>query len=301
MQKYDAPLSAAPASHRIEAGGLDIHYLRAGLGRPLVLLHGWPEFSGVWEPMMARLASEFDVIAPDLRGFGDTQKPDAGPSEAVSADLLAADLLALLDGLGLEGPVGLISHDVGASVAQSLGRSHPERLSGLFFFNCPYPGIGTRWGAPDHIREIWYHSFHCLPWAAAMVGSSREACRQYFSHFLRHWSADPRTFDDALERWVDNFMKPGNLQGGFNWYLSMRAGRLAIMKGEAPPVAPITVPTRVFWGDRDPVLKSAWMDRLPEYFLDLEASVAEGLGHFVHYEDPDRAAAEVRAFFRRVG
>lgn len=145
MQKYDAPLSAAPASHRIEAGGLDIHYLRAGRGRPLVLLHGWPEFSGVWEPMMARLASEFDVIAPDLRGFGDTQKPDAGPSEAVSADLLAADLLALLDGLGLEGPVGLVSHDVGASVAQSLGRSHPERISGLFFFNCPYPGIGTRW------------------------------------------------------------------------------------------------------------------------------------------------------------
>ena len=286
-----------PLSRRIRANELDIHYLRAGTGAPLVLLHGWPEFCGVWERVMARLSPHFDLIAPDLRGFGDTEKPDAGQSDQITGDLLAHDLAALLDRLGILEPVGLVSHDVGASVAQSFARLYPQRLKGLFFFNCPYPGIGTRWALPDHIREIWYHSFHCLPWAPGMVGASRETCRAYIGHFLRHWSADPHTFDAELDRFVENFLKPGNLQGGFNWYLSMRESRLALMKGEGPPISPIPHPTRVFWGDRDPVLKSAWMDRLPEYFPNLEASVAEGIGHFVHYEAPDRAAAEVARFF----
>src|SRR5688572_13240652 len=116
-----------------------------------------------------------------------------------------------------------------------------------------------------------------------MAGSSRETCRLYIGHFLRHWAADPHAFDSELERYVDNFMKPGNLQGGFNYYRGIRATRRAQVKGEAAVLPPVEVPTRVFWGERDPVLKAEWMDRLPEFFTNLQASVADGLGHFVHY------------------
>src|SRR5215218_11133128 len=84
------------------ANGVRLHYARAGSGPPLVLLHGWPEFWLTWEPVMARLADRFDLIAPDLRGFGDSPKPDEGPSDRAGPEVHAADLLALFDHLGLE-------------------------------------------------------------------------------------------------------------------------------------------------------------------------------------------------------
>jgi pimeloyl-ACP methyl ester carboxylesterase len=284
-------------SRRIRANGIDIHYLHEGNGRPLVLLHGWPEFCGVWEQCMAVLSDRFELFAPDLRGFGDTTKPYPGPTEEMTSGVLADDLAAFLHAVGLNHPVGLVGHDVGAIVAQVFARRHPERLSGLFFFNCPHVGIGARWIASDHVPEVWYQTFHCLPWSAAMVGASRETCRLYIGHFLRHWAADAHAFDKDLERFVDNFMKPGNLQGGFNWYMGNRAARRLVWKGEVPDLLPIDVPTRVFWGERDPVLKVEWMDRLPSTFSNLHASVAEGLGHFVHYEAPHRASHEIAAFF----
>jgi pimeloyl-ACP methyl ester carboxylesterase len=96
-----------------------------------------------------------------------------------------------------------------------------------------------------------------------------------------------------LERFVDNFMRPGVMQGGFNWYISQNAGRLAVMAGTAPKPPVISHPTRVLWGRHDPILKSAWADVLPEYFSDLDVAFAERSGHFVHVEEPDLAAESV--------
>jgi pimeloyl-ACP methyl ester carboxylesterase len=208
-------------------------------------------------------------------------------------------MIALLDQLGIA-QIGVVAHDVGAYVAQVLARRHPERVTGLFFFNCPYPGIGRRWADGGHLIEIWYQSFHQMPWAAALVGSSREACRTYIGHFLRHWAHHPHAFDDDLEAWVDHFMRPGNLQGGFDWYLSVAAARAAVIREQAPPLPRIELPTRIMWGRRDPILKAEWVDRLPEYFRDPEVTIAEDAGHFVHYETPEPASAAIAAFFERV-
>ncbi len=281
---------------RVAANGLNFHLARAGSGPPLIFLHGWPEFSLTWELVMQRLADRFTSLAPDFRGFGDSDKPDAGPSDRAGPDVHAADILALLDALGLQ-RVGLVAHDVGGNVAQSLCRIAPERFSGLFLFDTPYPGIGTRWGAPGQLKEIWYQSFHQLPWAAALVGASRDTCRAYIGHFLRHWSARQDAFDDVLETWTDNFLKPGNLQGGFNYYISVNAARLATMRGEAPAQPPITVPTCVRWGAEDPVLRVEWADRLGDTFAQLDFARFEGVGHFPHREAPDEAAAMIAAFF----
>ena len=288
-------------SRFVTANGIRVHTWREGSGPTLLLLHGWPEFCRVWRRLIPLLSTEFDLIAPDLRGFGQTEKPVSGPSDAATAEVLAEDAAALLEALGCDGPVGLVSHDVGAYAAQAFARRWPERVAGLFFFDCPYPGIGRRWAAPEHLKEIWYQSFHQMPFAAGLVGSSREACALYIGHFLRHWAGDPQAFDEDLEAWIDNFMQPGNLQGGFNWYLSASRARLATIRGDVPPAPPIAAPTRVLWGGRDPILKAEWMDRLPEFFADLEASVAPEAGHFLHMEQPDLAAREIRAFFGRIG
>ena len=286
------------------AGPVRIHYRRAGsAGKlPLVFLHGWPEFSRVWEPVMERLAAtgRFDLIAPDYRGFGDSENPDGERQNPdVGASVHAADVAALIEGLGF-GKVGLVGHDIGGMVIQALARLQPDRFPGLFLFDCPNPSVGPRSVAPGHLTEIWYQSFHLLPWAAGMVGSSREACRIYFRHFLSHWSAHPQAFDEAaLEEWVDNFLKPGNLQGGFNFYLSNHKQRVLAAEGKLPPLPPITVPACVRWGARDPVLPVAWADSLEKVFTDLDFKPLPGLGHFPHWEDPDRAASEIVAFFGR--
>ena len=284
----------------ISANGVSLHVARLGRGRPLVLLHGWPEFWLTWEPVMRRLADRFELIAPDLRGFGASEKPDAGPSDRAGAEVHAADVVALLDALGIA-RAGIVGHDVGAYVVQALGRAAPERLTGLFTFNCPYPGIGPRLAAPGMLAEIWYQSYHVKPFAAAQVGASREGCRLYIGHFLRHWAGgNPSAFDADLDAFVANFMAPGNLQGGFNWYVSAQAGRLAMIRGEAPNLPPITVPTCIRWGDRDPLFPYAWTDRLGETFSDLDLAPFAGVGHFPHREDPNRAAAEIGRFFERL-
>ena len=93
----------------VRANGADFHVARTGQGAPLLLLHGWPEFWLTWEPVTARLADRHTLIAPDLRGFGDSAKPD-GPW---GADAHADDMLALLDALGIENRIGVVGHDVG--------------------------------------------------------------------------------------------------------------------------------------------------------------------------------------------
>src|SRR5829696_9059025 len=90
-----------PQSLYARANGIDIHYLRDGRGPPLVLLHGWPEFCGVWEPLVSALRERLELFAPDLRGFGDTTKPYAGPTEEMTSQVLADDLGAFLGALGL--------------------------------------------------------------------------------------------------------------------------------------------------------------------------------------------------------
>ncbi len=274
---------------RIRANGVELHLARAGAGRPLLLMHGWPEFWWTWEPVMQRLASRFTLIAPDFRGFGASEKPagDAQSAEAGSP-VLAQDMLALLAALGIE-RAGVVGHDIGAIVIQEMARRAPERLAGIFCFDCPHPQIGRRFLDHGHFREIWYQSFHQLPWAAKLVGHSRETCRLYFEHFLRHWSVRQEWVADALEAWVDNYMAPGNLQGGFNWYISNSAARLAAIRGESQPAPKITVPACVRWGDT-----------LDQVFADLDFAPLAGCGHFPHREDPDRASAEIAAFFDRV-
>ncbi len=275
-----------------ELGEFRAHYVRHGAGRPLVLLHGWPEFWYTFHKNIPVLAERFDVIAPDLRGFGDSDKPVETPTVESYAD----DLKALADHLGLD-RFGVVTHDVGSSVMQVFARAWPDRLAGLFLFNAPYPGIGRRWVEPEQVREIWYQSFHQLEIAPELVGQSRASCRIYFRHFLKHWAADPAAFDADLEAWVDNFMKPGNLAGGFAWYKAANAARLRMIR-EGPFEMPrIETPTRVLWGAADPIVKPEWRDRLADYFADIRVDLAPAAGHFVHYEQPDLANREITAFF----
>jgi len=284
-------------SHRfVEARRVRHHIAETGDGFPIVCLHGWPEFWACWEPLMERLHSKHKLIAIDFRGFGESENPNPEPSDKANARCLADDVIALLDEIGLS-RVGFVGHDVSALVMQEIARLRPELCEGLFFFNCVTPGIGSRWNVPEHLGEIWYQAFHQKPFAAEMVGQSEASCRTYIKYFLDHWSYKTGVFDQVIERWTENFMRPDNLQGGFNWYISQNAARLAAMAGEVPELPKIDTPTRVLWGRHDPIIKSDWSDCLDDTFSNVELTFAEEAGHFVHYEMPDLAAGEISRFF----
>ena len=185
---------------------------------------------------------------------------------------------------------------------QPLARRAPERIAGLFFFDFLYPGIGPRMAEPDRLNNIWYQSFNQLEIAPALVGASRESCRAYIGYFLKHWSYRKHAFDDVLEAFVDNFLKPGNLAGGFAYYRAAHAGRIRMLKGEAPQIG----------ADRScrPACAGPSMIRcfpMPgpigsaRRFSNLDLAMFGDVGHFAHREDPDRAASEIAAFFKRIG
>lgn len=282
----------------VAAGDLEINYARGGKGLPIVFLHGWPEFNRTWVHNLPVIGEHYDVIAPDLRGFGRSQSKGPRREGGVPPQLLARDLANLTDALGIE-RFAIVSHDVGSVVAQTFTRDQPERVSALFFFNCVYPGIGTRWGDPLHFRETWYQQFHQKPFAADLVGSSREASRIYLAGMLGHWAHDEHAFDAVLDEWVDTFRRPGNIQGGFDWYLGVNKYRTQLMTEGAPELPQIEQKTYVLWGKHDPVLKVEWADRLGDYFADFEFETAQEAGHFVHFESPGLANERMLDFFGR--
>jgi pimeloyl-ACP methyl ester carboxylesterase len=204
-----------------------------------------------------------------------------------------------MDALGLP-QAGIVGHDVGGALMQPLARLAPARVAALFFFDFVYPGIGPRMAEPERLNNIWYQSFHQMEMAPALIGASRESCRLYIGHFLRAWSHRKHAFDDQLDAFTDNFLKPGNLAGGFAHYRAAHAGRIRMMKGESPALPPIAVPTCVRWAEHDPLFPYEWTDRLGETFANLDLAMFPDVGHFPHREDPDRAASEIAAFFTRI-
>ena len=132
------------------------------------------------------------------------------------------------------------------------------------------------------------------------MGENRKTCEIYIRHFLDHWAHAPGLFDEDLDAWVDNFMKPGNLQGGFDWYIGTNESRLDLIRNGPPELPKIETPTRVRWGESDRILKVEWADRLGDYFADLDFAPAREAGHFAHYERPDLANREISSFFAAV-
>jgi pimeloyl-ACP methyl ester carboxylesterase len=279
----------------VETPELAVSYVRTGNGPPVVFLHGWPEWKRTWLHNLPVLADRFDCIAPDLRGFGLTRSKKPRTGDGSPPQLLAKDLRDFADALGLD-RFAIVSHDVGSFVAQQFALAWPERVTRLFFFNCAYPGIGQRWGDWRHFPETWYQQFHQKEFAAALVGSSREAARIYFRHFLTHWSHQQAAFEPYLDEWVDNFLRPGNLQGGFDWYIGVARFRARMMQEGALPIPKIAAPSYFLWGAHDPVLRFEFADRLDEYFTAATLEKAAGAGHFVHFEVPELANARLGAF-----
>jgi pimeloyl-ACP methyl ester carboxylesterase len=274
--------------------GFRLAYDRSGTGSPLVLLHGWPGDRGDWRALLPLIGGDVDVVAPDLRGFGESDKHRVDPRTGYSAAAQASSVLGLVEELGL-GPVVLAGYDVGSRVAQAIARTAPDLVRGLVVAP-PLPGAGDRVLTAGAQREFWYQAFHQLQLAEQLIDGRPPAVRAYLRHFWSHWSGPGFELADAdLDRLVDRYAAAGAFTASIGWYRA-GSGTVATSLGENPPAPEHRIGrrTRVLWPEHDPLFPWDWSDRLGAFFSDVEVTRIPGAGHFVPLEAPHAFARALR-------
>jgi pimeloyl-ACP methyl ester carboxylesterase len=249
----------------IETNGIRLHVVFAGLrdGRPIVLLHGFPEFWYAWRQQIEPLAAAgYRVIVPDQRGYNLSDKPKG--VQAYHVDQLSRDIVELLDRSGFQ-TVDLVGHDWGGVIAWKLATDAPHRFRHLVVLNAPHLDSLQRAYVkhPIQILESWYIVMVQVPW---------------FAEHLFFWPFANRGFRLAkpgsltaedLARYREAWTQPGAVHATINWYRSsfrsMMRNTIAASTHPTPAdkkstIAPIRVPTLVLWGAKDMAL-STWLAR----------------------------------------
>ena len=277
--------------------GFELAYDRVGTGPAVVLLHGWPGDRTDYRELVPRLDG-CEVLVPDLRGFGASDKHVADPAAQYNGPAQARSVADLITGLGLQRPV-VVGYDIGSRVAQSLARARPELVKAMVI-TPPVPGVGTRVFGPGPLREFWYQAFHRLPLAEELIDGKPEAVRAYLRHFWTHWSGPGFTLAEAdLDHLVSVYGSPGAFTASVGWYRA-GGGTAAVATTETAP-APgdrIGTPAVVLWPEHDPLFPRDWSDRLEEFFSQVRLRFVDGAGHFAPLEYPDVLADEIRAALR---
>jgi pimeloyl-ACP methyl ester carboxylesterase len=270
--------------------GFRLAYDRTGEGPAVVLLHGWPGDRTDYRRLTPLLAERgFEVVVPDLRGFGESDRQSADPAQ-YGVDAQGRSVLGLIEELGLERPV-LAGYDIGSRIAQGIARTRPDLIDGLVVAP-PLPGIGKRVFSGHAQAEFWYQAFHRLPVIEELIDGNPDAVRSYLRHFWTHWSGPG--FEPELDHLVEVYSAPGAFTASINWYRA-GAGAVAVSAAESAPASydRIAVPTVVLWPEFDPLFPRAWSDRLDDFFSDVRLRLVDGVGHYAPLEYPEILAEEI--------
>src|SRR4051812_46940490 len=208
---WTAPrVEAQPATSIVDryadVNGVKLHYLVAGRGDPVILLHGYAQNSHMWRPLMRELAKTHLVVAPDLRGFGDSGKPASGYDKKT----MAQDVHALARSLGIQ-KAGVAGHDIGLMVGYAYAAQYPSHVARLALMDAFIPGVGdtTRLFL---LKDLWHFHFYG-PTPLALV-KGRE--RTYFDHFWNDFAADgTKSVSEADRRfYATKYAQPGAMKAG---------------------------------------------------------------------------------------
>jgi len=266
-------------STAITVGGLTFDVRTAGPpdGRPVLLLHGFPQAGRSWDAVAERLAaSGCRTIAPDQRGYS----PGARPPEVADYVMphLVGDALGILDALGIE-RADVVGHDWGSAVAWELAIGHPERVRSLTAVSVPHPAAfgWARREDPDQRQRSTYIGLFREEGKAehVLLEDGAKRLREVYEGVV------PR---DAEEEYVRRFTEPGALTAALNWYRAM--GR----DGSGPP-GPVSVPTTYVWSTADRALGRAGAERCGEHVTGpYEFAVLEGVTHWIPEQAPEALA-----------
>jgi pimeloyl-ACP methyl ester carboxylesterase len=190
-----------------EVNGVKLHYLAAGKGEPVILLHGYAQNSHMWLPLIPELAKTRTVIAPDLRGFGDSPKPDGGYDKKT----MAQDIRALVASLGFK-RVAVVGHDIGLMVAYAYAAQYPGEVDRIVLMDAFLPGVGD-WANVWLLGDKWHFHFYGKTPLALVAGRERI----YFEHFWNDFAADPAHSVSEADRqfYTAAYAQPGAMRAGF--------------------------------------------------------------------------------------
>jgi pimeloyl-ACP methyl ester carboxylesterase len=274
----------------VSVNGVKLHYLIEGTGAPLVLLHGWPETSHCWRKLIPLLAHEFTLVAPDLRGYGRSDKPATGYDKRT----MASDILLLLRELGLQ-RAALVGHDRGARVAHRLALDHPEAVEALVLLDI----VPTRevWERMDATLAVgfWHWLFHLQRDLPEQLVSKDVA--GYLGFFFERWTTNRGALEpDAIEHYVKAFSAPGALRAGFDDYRAAFPTDAEHDDGDARDGKRVECPVLVLWGADGLVGTLPVLDIWGRYATSVRGAPIDQCGHFLPEEAPERVAGAIRVF-----
>ncbi len=273
----------------IAANGINLHYVAQGHGPLVLFLHGFPEFWYSWRHQIPEFARDYRVIALDLRGYNESDKPEG--VEAYRMSELLADILGVLDGLGCD-RCFLVGHDWGGAIAWQFAYAHPERVEKLAILNAPHPAkFAASLQTPEQLLRSWYVF-------AFQVPLLPELCLQFADYaaisnaFLAE-AVDKRAFTPAdLDAFKDAAARRGALTAAINYYRAALGEATRERRWEM-----LRVPTLLIWGENDSFLSKELTEGTAAYVRDLTLKFIPNCSHWVQQERPELVNQYLREFF----
>jgi len=286
-----SPNDARVAHHYADVGDVLLHYVTAGDGFPVVMIHGYPQTWWEWRHQIPVLAEKYSVITPDMRGLGDSSRPISGYDKKTISD----DIWRVVNSeLGHES-FYLVGHDWGGPTAYALAAAHPEAVKRLVIIDVPIPGCG---GDFSQGGRRWHHQFHMTLDLPEALTAGREDI--YLSWFYRTFAYRPDAIDQTdLKEYVRTYSQPGAMRAGFNLY---RAAAQDVEDNQANIARQkLAMPVLTISGGKSyPHARgriSETEDSLKRVATNVRGEIASESGHFVPEEAPDFLNERLLSFF----
>jgi pimeloyl-ACP methyl ester carboxylesterase len=277
----------------VKTNQIRLHCVTQGEGDLVLLLHGFPEFWYSWRYQIPALASHFKVVAPDLRGYNDSDKPTSG----YDLDTLSADIRGLIEALGYT-QAHIVGHDWGGVIAWHLAQKFPQYLNRLAILNAPHPSqlLQGLLGNLEQLRRNWYILAFQLPGLPEWL--LQQNLKSFLENLFQKQAIRKGAFtSETLQIYQAALEKAGALSAAVNYYRQLLLPQ-AWLRWSRP--LPIRVPTLVLWGEEDTVLSSKLAEGT-EQFTDgpFRLKFASDCGHWIQQEVPATVNRELLSFFRQ--
>ena len=274
---------AAISSQSAEVAGIKLHYLKAGHGPSVILLHGYTQTSRMWRPIMPVLAEKFTVIAPDLPGIGDSEIPKAG----LDMKSAAVSIHGLVKSLGIE-KARVVGHDIGLMVAYAYAAQFPQETEKLVVMDAFLPGVAG-WEDVYNNPGIWHFRFNGATPEALVRGRERI----YFEHFWNNFAADKTHSLPEADRaaYAAAYARPGRMHAGWEYFVSFQQAAkdfAELCKSK------LTMPVLAIGGEK--ANGRVLGEQVKLVATDATMVVLEGCGHWVMEEKPKETTAALIKF-----
>ncbi|MFN6565070.1 MAG: alpha/beta fold hydrolase [Nostoc sp. ChiSLP01] len=263
----------------ITTNGVKLHYVTQGEGPLMLMLHGFPEFWYSWRHQIPQFAQDFKVVALDLRGYNDSDKPTE--KSAYVMDEFIKDIEGVIKGLGYEECV-LVGHDWGGAIAWNFAYAHPEMIKRLIILNLPHPakfaqGLRT----PQQLLRSYYMFIFQLPLIPELILQSSDF--QVIETAFKGTAFNKNAFTQAdINAYKDAAAKRGALTAMLNYYRNIFEQRIV-----NPNQGILEVPTLMIWGENDTALGKELTYDTTAYVRDFQIKYIPNCGHWVQQEQPE--------------